>query len=102
LLDVRKRATRFNAQRAFAKTSARIIAAPIAYGRPRSKPANYIFAIETMQRRSIDAAAASAERPDLSAFLRISLERFKSHLRTISNSRFRIILIWTYSNIPLP
>jgi hypothetical protein len=71
---------------------------------PADRAANRqaVFVLETVQRRSIDVAAASAERPDLSAFLRFSLERFKSHLRTISNSRFRIILIWTYSNIPSP
>jgi hypothetical protein len=30
------------------------------------------------------------------------LKRFKVYFRTISNSRFRIVLIWMDSNIPMP
>jgi hypothetical protein len=42
------------------------------------------------------------ETPDLSAFPGYTLERFKYDFRTISDSRFRIVLIWIDSNIPAP
>jgi hypothetical protein len=37
--------------------------------------------------------------PDTRAFPALGLERFKYNFRTISNSRFRIVLIWMDSKI---
>jgi hypothetical protein len=40
--------------------------------------------------------------PDTRAFPALALEHFKYNFRTISNLRFRIVLIWIDSNIPMP
>jgi hypothetical protein len=44
-----------------------------------------VFADQAVQHRLIDAGPAREERPDLSAFPRFDLERFKYDFRTVSN-----------------
>ena len=62
-----------------------------------------VFADEAAERRLIDADASKCEKgPIYRHFSAFSLERFKVNFRTISNCRFRIVLIWMDSSIPAP
>ena len=58
-----------------------------------------VLADEAAQHQLIAPAQRKCEKPRLSAFLCVSLERFKYDFRTISNSSFRIVLIWMNSNM---